>query len=499
MMTYSNCSYNQYSKRLVRHSVLSWAVEILTSKREQSCCVERNYVRRVYDYFVMTEDDSRDKREALRIHPKYISNWEKLHDVYTSVKHPEDLTVCYLSGPEPDNDFKEMIALGILPQNIWAFESDSQSYRKAILSYNNGQYPQPRIIKQNVEVFFSQTPKKFDIIYIDACGSIASSKHALKCISSICLNHRLTSPGVIISNFAEPDKKFEYYNLISQYLFFKKEPTASIAFGKSSPKCSKYEAMLEKVKIDFDTYYGDFISAVLRDIPSIIIPIQRIAKNPYLNQLLDPTKAVTYPIDFNILDLADNNSIAKYFFSFEASRKDEYIDERSNAFIKEIGNYDDLILGLKLMVLLQKDSIELRKGIREIKEYFDNGKNIYQFLDKPHSNLFFDVIINQLAYPLHYNITANKRYRYISKSTLMYTDVSIYDECRYIYEWLPALDQMISAFENISLQYVFRFALDGLVKMRQLYNNEFFFQGSVLSNSIAGFEKKQLAERIIIK
>ena len=43
-------------------------------------------------------------------------------------KKPEDLVVCYLSGPEPNNDFQELINLGILPHNIWAFESDNQVY-----------------------------------------------------------------------------------------------------------------------------------------------------------------------------------------------------------------------------------------------------------------------------------------------------------------------------------------------------------------------------------
>lgn len=64
----------------------------------------------------------------------------------------------------------------------------------------------------------------------------------------------------------------------------------------------------------------------------------------------------------------------------------------------------------------------------------------------------------------------------MAKSTSMYMDITIYDECRYIYEWLPALHQIVSAFENSSWQYVFRFALDGLVKSRKRYNNEFFFR-----------------------
>ena len=50
-----------------------------------------------------------------------------------------------MSGPEPSNDFKELTNLGILPQNIWAFESDTQAYKQALADFEQGEYPQPRI------------------------------------------------------------------------------------------------------------------------------------------------------------------------------------------------------------------------------------------------------------------------------------------------------------------------------------------------------------------
>lgn len=150
----------------MRHEALLKAVEFLTFSREQSCCVERNYVRKIYDHFTLSEDLSQNKREAEKIKISYITEWEKLHDSYLGKKSPEDLVVCFLSGPEPDNDFQELINLGILPHNIWAFESDTSAYKKAVSTYSEGQYPQPRIMKQNIETFFQRTPKKFDIIYI---------------------------------------------------------------------------------------------------------------------------------------------------------------------------------------------------------------------------------------------------------------------------------------------------------------------------------------------
>lgn len=218
-------TYNQFPKRIVRHKAIAHAVELLTSKRAHACCVERNYVRSIYDFYSLSEDYSKNKAETQKVDLSYITNWEKLHDSYVGNKRPEDLVVCYLSGPEPDNDFQEFLGMGILPQNIWGFETDNSSYKKAVLTYDKGEFPQPRILKQNIETFFNKLQKKFDIIYIDACGSIPSSQHALRCISTICQYHRLNSPGVIISNFAEPNNDVEsikeFCELISQYLFLR--------------------------------------------------------------------------------------------------------------------------------------------------------------------------------------------------------------------------------------------------------------------------------------
>lgn len=424
-----------------------------------------------------------------------------MHDSFVGIKRPEDLVVCFLSGPEPDNDFQEFINLGVLPQNIWAFESDNKTYGKAISTYEEGGFPQPRILKQNIETFFQQTPKKFDIIYIDACGSIPSSQHALRCISTICQNHRLNSPGVIISNFAKPDIEKEsieeFYEVISQYLLFKNYPNLDIKIGSSSIENMEYRELYKKVEENFEHYYGEFISAVLRDIPSVIIPLERIAENPYLNQLIDLSCLNKFENE-ELIKLSKGHSIGNYIFSMQNLQENRLLRKKSDLFLKELGDYDSLVKGLKISLLLNKGKLELKQDIRSIKEFFEDRKNLYQFLDKPHSNIFFDIIINQLAYPLHYNIPQNERYKYTAKTNCMFTDISVYDECRYIYEWLPAIHQIVSAFKNISWQYIFRFALDGLVKMRQNYNNEFFFQGSVISNTIEQFSKKELYKRIII-
>ena len=280
-------------------------------------------------------------------------------------------------------------------------------------------------------------------------------------------------------------------------MFFKKYPTIDIKLNKKGISNREYLEVYNNVITNFECNYGEFISAVLRDIPAVILPMQRIGQNPYLNQLF--SLADLNSNKGNLINLAKGNSLASYFFSADYLLRNNLLGEKSKCFLNEVGNYKDILTGLRIIIFLRNGEIKLKEDIKEIRDYFELENNVYQFLDKPHSNLFFDIIINQLAYPMHNNVSRNERFKYKAKKKQMFTDVTLYDECRYIYEWLPGPHQVISAFENKSWQYVFRFALDGLVKMRQNYNNEFFFQGAVISNAVEGFSCKKMRDRIVVK
>lgn len=484
---------------MIRHTIIARAVNILTQERETAACINRDYVRKVYDSFVYTEDDSVNKREAETIDKKYIINWENLHDSCTSRKEVNDLIVCYLCGPEPNNDFQELIDLGVLPQNIWAFESNCATYNQAISTYKDGEYPQPRILKQNIDTFFKMTPKKFDIVYIDACGSIPSTQHALKTLSILCQYSRLNSPGVIITNFSSPDIENEtdqikeWVEVISNYLYFKQYPKDTFDIKDGKIISQKFREIEYEIQRDFKKYYGEFISCLLRDIPSVIIPVQRMNDNPYFQQFVK-NNYLQYS-NKEWIKMADGNSLARFFF-FCDEIKGKLKGTKIELLLGEMGELNSIVRGFKMIVGLRSGVNEVKDDIKEIREYFENNPGLYQFLDRPHSNLIFDAIINQLIYPLHFNPEKNVRYLYKAKTRDMYTDVSVYDECRYVYEWIPAIHQVKSALENTSWQYVFRFCIDGLIRTRIGFNNEFFYQGSVVPHDCGEFKKSSLRDRI---
>ena len=180
-VTMATYTYKQETKNKVRHTVIRDAVDLLTIGRTGACCVRNSYVRDLYDYFISLPE-THEQIEALKIHQEYLREWEHIHSNLVGYKRPDELSVCYLSGPEPDNDFKELVNMGVLPQNIWAFESERSTYLQALDSVDGSSFMQPKIVKTSIERFFKNTPKKFDIVYIDACSSLISDKHALRCV-----------------------------------------------------------------------------------------------------------------------------------------------------------------------------------------------------------------------------------------------------------------------------------------------------------------------------
>lgn len=175
--------------------------------------------------------------------------------------------------------------------------------------------------------------------------------------------------------------------------------------------------------------------------------------------------------------------------------------ERANKLAAELSGLSqhfDLLSCLRKLHEIKTKSDGFCPELNEVIDFFDTGNELYQFLDKPNRVLFFDSVINQLSYPMHYVSDKANRLTYIAKDTRMFTDLLLFDECRYIYDWLPAIHQIPKAFSNLSWQYTFRFGLDGLIKQRINYNNEFFFQGSVVSKTAPGFEAKLFPNRIKI-
>lgn len=173
-----------------------------------------------------------------------------------------------------------------------------------------------------------------------------------------------------------------YYERCNQWLLwssvaiyiFKKYPSEDFEINEYGIVSEKYNQLLIKVRENFSYYYGEYISAVLRDIPAVIVPLERIGRNPYLNQILNLT-TIDSKSDEEFIYLSKGNSIARYFYS-KLSFEEENFRRKSRCFLGEIGDYSDLLKGLKIIVLLRNGVIKLKEDVEEIKNFLKQ-KEIY--------------------------------------------------------------------------------------------------------------------------
>ena len=479
-----------------------------------------------------------------------LRSWQALHASHLGTRKPEDLTVCYLCGPEPGNDFEVFVELGVLPQNIWAFESDKATYETAVRAVRESQFPYLKVHKGSIDQFLVYTPKKFDIVYVDACGALPSrDQGTLRTLATLFHHHRLASPGILITNFAAPDKAnaalAEHHAfLIAASLY----PKAFLESNNPSPDTENLDFLTEQ-GLDFDLdekdefgpvfrqmvrsnlheYYGQYVTRQIFDLALTVVPWTRLAHSDYFGQFfLSPgsgsfQKALRQFLGEEELPSMDEDADDGVDFVLPAREEPNDhpfiwtqlalegkfgpipagFEEIRNSWLKDLAGY----LAKNEKPPTVRESIEWFELLREHTALHEErlsrafrGFNEYgrmpNLCDLPSRYLGFDAVVNQLAYPMHYVIDGVRRWRYQARSTVMYLDVIPFDECRYLYDWLPTIDLLADAVDDLPHQLCYRFALDGLGKQLHHYHHHSSFAGTaVVPFSVAGFEPKVLLPR----
>ena len=267
-------------------------------------------------------------------------------------------------------------------------------------------------------------------------------------------------------------------------------------FGMASMKLKK------KVSENLEEEYGEFVTSMICDAASITIPSLRFCNSSYLQIVSSTTPIISKDYSFFDVNTIKDNTLYKFLAAnrFLQQKSINYPGiDRINKLASELsgtGVHFDLLSSLRKLYEVRSTIDTICPGIMDTVNFFDSSQALYQFLDKPNRVLFLDSVINQMSYPMHYVSNKAIRFSYIAKAKRMFTDLLLFDECRYVYDWIPAIHQIPMAFTNPSWQYTFRFGLDGLIKQRLNYNNEFFFQGSVVSKTTPGFEAQNFPKRI---
>ena len=514
------------------------AIAALTTDRTKATLCRRSYVREVRDTLVGRGDY--DALAAGQLTDDTIDRWETFYDSIAQAKDAKNLKVAYLCGPNPENDLRVFCAAGILPENIWAFESNAQVHNKAVTSALASEFPFIKIIHGGIDTFFEASPTRFDIIYLDFSGPLPNrnkKQKTLLAITRVLANHALNSPGALITNVSLPTKSGDAEGrallamLVACYLYPKEflegdgdtNPEGPIAQGHN------FEEWLAIVSADLDNYYGQFITRLLMDHASFISPYNRFPKRNriYANFFKEIPTSESKALMESALHFSDSKECGggdvivdagqyPVLWAFTALNKkanlkdenypqwvnqDAKFDAFADTFLSQLrtdGEVNALIKNtceLTFSMLANKGAGTFLKAplAKVVKEHC--FQDYFQFCDLVLEHQIVELLFRQVAVPYHVNVEMTRRWRYQAKETPMFMDMTILDECRYLYDWMPTTEMVSAGFSNIERQLAYRFALDGVSKHSRWFNSEYFFGTAVIDQDTKLFEAKILRPR----
>lgn len=382
-------------------------------------------------------------------------------------------------------------------------------------------------------------PIKFDIVYLDFCGPLMVKESKNKSIISLLRlikEHVVSSPGVLITNFTLPSQEQDELGrdnlakLATLYLYPKGFITNNICISEEGLDVNQF---YNKVKKNLEFYYGEFISRFIMDLCGVIVPYSKLASNKgyfkmffemseedrktalqSLEQYDDSEENMSNDDDYDCGGwLSSDTELFSIPWTFSIIKDNSNINNLSDGDLVNIFSESFIKFAKSFLNQVVDGNNELINNIEliyylifaERSNYFSEKlKKIYnlnyseiapQFCDVFTFQSIIGVLIGQITVPYHINVKETKRWTYKAKSTRMFTDMFVLDECRYIYDMMPTIDMISNSICDIDYQLCYRFALEGLNKNQFLYNNEFFFGNAVIGRDNKGFENAEFEQR----
>lgn len=473
--------YIEPSKNKIRNLLISSAIETLTTSRQSSTLASRDYVRKVRDYLSdpQTKQYESTQHFASLLSDETIERWENFYDSIVQTKKPENLKVAYLSGPNPENDLRILVKNGVLPENVWAFEMDNNTYSAAVSSALESEFPFIKIVNSNIDSFLETSPQRFDIIYLDFCGPLPSSNSkTLAVITKVLQKHAIAPLGVLITNIALPEftdnnasTRKAISKIVATYLYpkpflenFLKKDDSEYENWTESASCHGIDFIdwINLVEKDLEHFYSQYITRLIIDHASFISPYDRFpceANSPLFNKFFNIPKASkgelnnkikrfieisknvnelygdydTYTENDNVedsdlSDLAMESEMYPTLWSLSVlkavseSSNNEDFKKLSRTFLKELNKKNSshsLILESisQLTYLLTEHESQNSYLSDAIKKIKENHNfsNYYNFCDLVLFHQILELLFRQIACPYHVNIEKTKRWSYKSE------------------------------------------------------------------------------------
>ena len=457
MISVMDMTYKQPVKEKSRKIIWEHAVENLTSKREESQILNKEYLTKLADYIKY--------RSGWELVSAELDNYLQFVDISYGKKTPDLLKVAFLCGPEPENDVQVLLSLGIRLENIFAFERDKDDFKRAVAALRNN-YPQLKIYNGTIEEFSIMHNTVFDIIYLDFTASL------LNCYRTICCvldNNMLAPLGVLAVNTSYMDKNEENINFLSQYFFWdiffegciyhgtekdiqqNEVPAFCRIEGSSAMGWDSPDDLRPYIEKNFDFAYSAFQTDFINGYANITKAAYSVFSRRITQKRLLKLDKIKDFIGYKAYDQLDfdyyNDGINLFSLKFRQIFNDSFkhfFDTRDNGRLLSrmeslkimemltnshyIHNYDldggsgTDTAGQTIYEKLDIPSF-LAESLEESIEIIENAikpqKYGILFCDIPMIHLWYEMIINSLGYPYHTNVNKHIRHSYIAKTRKM--------------------------------------------------------------------------------
>lgn len=514
----TNPSYQQPAKAEARTALLKRAVEALTVSRAESPLVrldEFDETLAFAERVALQRGLSLDGLEA------EAERFRAFHASRVGTRKPADLKVLYLSGPEPQNDLRVLMDLGVQPENVWALERSRDLYRDALQEAKVGGL-RLRLHHGGLEAFFERVHERFDIIYYDACAPLPGGKpDTVQPLLRMLHHERLSPISCLVTNFAEvqDDKARQAHAELMSFFFGPRvnDLPAVLVDDGVDPAVARYEPDHLHVAARLDDCYSDFVTRFVVDLARGIIPAWKVGSNSDLLSAIFANKKTRDAGRRGATELPSRRS--------EESARD-WLDR----LMSEIGDVDLVpdayptvafllgaqraglgegvlrsllnsnFAGAKLMDTVSVVGLLERvshghwdiasEPVREALAAGWMDQRNHMFCDTPLPHLMVNSLLGAYSHPYHVNPRGCLRLRYQAKETVMLPDVLVLDQLRYFYDYFPTVELLPSRFKSVPLQLVLRACMDR-IERHDFSSSTNPFRGAAL----AGFGEIPVAGR----
>lgn len=471
--------------------MLGQAVGALTARRDESLLAREDEARGTMDYCLA----------FLRRHgitPSWLGDatptlleWLAYARSVTGTRTPADLRVLYLCGPEPLNDLDHLESLGVARPNVWAVESETEEYRKAVADIaRSGRFL--RLHQGKLVEFFDRFNERFDLIYYDGCLPFLSGKpNSILPVVELFARERLNPLAALVTNFSTwPEDQEGSYDLAMSQFYAPRHDDLPRELWETGADPAEARTdgrvLLPYVRQTRASCYGDFITRFLAELGGHIVPHTRVgASRDLLRHYFAPdterrrveeharrTSAISHVETLGDVRRwmeetgdVELNSPSYPLLSFLVRCER---DAGTKRLVEPLLNYNGFGTALReafpkvaLLESVLEGHWKLASGpmLEALKlHWFDEGRAY--FCDVPLPNLIVNMLLGIYSHPYHLNPRASARVEYVAKTRRMYADCLVLDQARYFYDYLPTIDLIPARWSSPAFQLAARVFLD---------------------------------------